>query len=96
MQAAMAGGATAFDRLDATAAVSAGRAVLEQGAIALPGGATAAASGAVDLSRGTLDLDLRMRMPLDAPDVGLRLTGPATSPRRLPDLAPWLRWRAER
>lgn len=96
LRAALAGGATGFDRLDAAAAVSDGRAVLEQGAIALQGGATAMASGAVDLARGTLDLDLRMRMPLDAPDVGLRLTGPAAAPRRLPDLAPWLRWRAER
>jgi hypothetical protein len=32
----------------------------------------------------------------DAPEIGLRLTGPLAAPRRLPELAPFLRWRAER
>lgn len=94
--AALREGATDFARLEANAAVSAGRAVLEEASLALQGGAAASATGAVDLVRRAFDLDLRVAMPEDAPAVGLRLTGPVTEPRRLPDLAPWLRWRAER
>lgn len=96
LRAALTDGATAFERLEAEATVAAGRAVLDSAGMALQGGGTAAATGAVDLARGALDLDLRIAMPEDAPAVGLRLGGAAGAPRRLPDLAPWLRWRAER
>ena len=96
LQAALADGATGFDRLEVNAAVAAGRAVLDGTNLTTQAGAIASATGAVDLARATYDLELRIGMPYDAPDVALRLAGPLAAPRRLPDLAPWLRWRAER
>ena len=53
-------------------------------------------SGEVDLGRGALDLRLAARPLPEAPEVGLRRTGPAAAPQRVPELAPFLRWRAER
>lgn len=90
-------GATAFDRLEAEAALAAGRLRLEKGRMVAEGGGTAALAGEIDLPRGTLDLRLLARpdMP-DAPDLGLRLTGPAEAPRALPETSGWARWRAER
>jgi len=43
-----------------------------------------------------LDLRLATRPVPEAPEVGLRLSGPAAAPRRVPELAPFLLWRAER
>jgi len=57
------------------------------------GGATG--TGALDLPRGTLDLLLSATPVAEAPPVGLRLTGPVASPRRLPEIATFLRWKAE-
>ncbi|MFC7608895.1 hypothetical protein [Teichococcus aestuarii] len=42
-----------------------------------------------------MDLMLALR-DAEGPEFGLRLTGPLPLPRRVPELAPWLRWRAER
>ncbi|MDB5374645.1 MAG: hypothetical protein JWP04_3287 [Belnapia sp.] len=95
MRQALAGGASAFERLEATAQVAEGRASLTEARIATEGG-TATASGAIDLARAALDLRLAARPVADAPEIGLRLTGPLAEPRRLPELAPFLRWRAER
>ncbi|HYF07330.1 MAG TPA: AsmA-like C-terminal region-containing protein, partial [Acetobacteraceae bacterium] len=93
---ALEGGATALDRLDAPARLADGRAMIETARLVAQGGTLATLGGVVDLARGSLDLTLRVAMPGEAPDVGLRITGPVATPRRLPDLSPWLRWRAER
>jgi uncharacterized protein involved in outer membrane biogenesis len=89
-------GATAFDRLEVSARLAEGRAGLERAALDGEGGGEAGATGEVDLARGTLDVTLSATPVADAPPVRLRLTGPALAPRRLPDIAPFLRWRAER
>jgi hypothetical protein len=61
------------------------------------GGASAAISGGLDLPRGTLDLLVAVQPATQgAPEIGLRLTGPAEQPRTLPETAAWMRWRAER
>lgn len=93
---ALAGGATAFERLEGRARLEGGRAVLEEMRLVTEGGGVAVASGAIDLGRGALELRLAARPVADSAEVGLRLTGPAGAPRRLPELAGFLRWRAER
>ncbi|MBL6457339.1 AsmA family protein [Belnapia sp. T6] len=94
MRAALAGGATAFERLEAAASLDEGRATLTAGSLATEGGGAASLGGSIDLARGALDLRIAARPLADAPEVGLRLTGPATEPRRLAELAPFLLWRA--
>ncbi|WP_158292242.1 hypothetical protein, partial [Paracraurococcus ruber] len=59
------------------------------------GGAAATATGLLDLGRGALDLRLATRPAAEGPEVALRLTGPAAAPQRLPELAGFLRWKAE-
>ena len=76
--------------------LAAGRASLAEGRIATEGGGAASIAGDIDLARATLDLRLAARPVAEAPEIGLRLTGPLAEPRRLPELAPFLRWRAER
>ena len=92
------GGATEFERFEGTARFLDGRATLEGVSLSTEGGATAEATGAVDAGREGASLDLRIATrPIDeAPEIGLRIAGPAAEPRRLPELAPFLRWRAER
>ncbi|MGX9962536.1 AsmA family protein [Roseomonas sp. F4] len=94
---ALLSGATAFDQLQGEASLNAGRLRLEAMRMAAEGGASAGLDGSIDLPRATLDLRVLARpaMP-DAPDLGLRLTGPADAPRRLPETSAWARWRAER
>lgn len=89
-------GATAFDRLEAAGVVSEGRVRLREAGVVLEAGGVVTIGGDIDLGRTTLDLRLATRPVPDAPEVGLRLTGPLAAPRRLPELAPFLRWRAER
>jgi hypothetical protein len=93
---ALLNGATAFDRLEAEAAVSAGRLRLDSARLAAEG-ASATLSGEIDLARATLDVLVLARpaMP-EAPDIGLRLTGPAADPRALPETSAWAVWRAAR
>jgi hypothetical protein len=94
---ALTAGATAFDRLELEGRAEAGRVVLEAGRTATEGGAAATLSGEADLPRGTLDLRIALRPAApEAPDLGLRITGPAATPRILPETAAWARWRAER
>jgi hypothetical protein len=94
---ALMAGATAFDRLELEGRAEGGRLLLETGRITTDGGATASLTGEADLPRGTLDLRIAARPALpDAPDLGLRITGPAAAPRPLPETAAWARWRAER
>jgi hypothetical protein len=94
---ALAGGATGFERLEGTARFADGRATLEGATLSTEGGAVASATGGVDLGRSGAALDLRIgtRPVAEAPEIGLRVSGPAADPRRLPELAPFLRWRAE-
>ncbi|MFC7476133.1 AsmA family protein [Dankookia sp. GCM10030260] len=93
---ALAGGATAFERLEGAARLEAGRAVLEAMRLTTEGGGEAMASGAIDLGRGALDLRLAAKPMAEAAEVGLRLTGPVGAPRRLPEVAGYLQWRAGR
>jgi hypothetical protein len=94
---ALLGGATAFDRLEAETRIADGRVRLREARLATEGGATATLTGEVDLSRGSFDLQVLARPATpEAPDLGLRLTGPVDSPRALPETAAWARWRAER
>ena len=62
----------------------------------LPGGASAWLEGSLDLPRDAIDLRLRAQPMPEAPEVQLRISGPTDAPRRLPELSPFLRWRAER
>jgi hypothetical protein len=94
---ALTAGATAFERLDLVGRLAAGRLRISECRITTEGGATASLEGEADLARAALDVRLSARPPLpEAPDIGLRLTGPAATPRALPEIAPWARWRAER
>ena len=73
-----------------------GRAALDGVSLSTEGGAVASAAGAVDLGRGgALDLRFATRPVAEAPEIGLRVSGPAADPQRLPEMAPFLRWRAE-
>ena len=93
---ALAGGATEFERLEGTAGFADGRATLGDASLSTEGGAVASAAGSVDVGRGgALDLRLATRPVAEAPEIGLRIAGPAAEPQRLPELAPFLRWRAE-
>ncbi|TPG48180.1 AsmA family protein [Roseomonas nepalensis] len=95
LRAALAGGATGFDSLALRAAVSAGRATLAEGT-ATGEGVALTLRGDLDLPRAALDL-LAVEAPGEGvPPVGVRLTGSVAQPRRIADLAAWLRWRAER
>ncbi|WP_141563097.1 AsmA family protein [Teichococcus rhizosphaerae] len=95
LRAALGDGATAFEGLDLAARIRSGRAVLEQGRMAMAETAGASLAGELDLARGGMDLLLALR-DAEGPEFGLRLTGPLHLPRRVPDLADWLGWRAER
>ncbi|WP_135467521.1 AsmA family protein [Crenalkalicoccus roseus] len=90
------GGATAFERLEVAARLDGGRAMLDTARLATEGGAEAVASGEADLGRAALDLALATAPVAGAPPVVLRLAGPAAAPRRLPEAAAFLRWRAQR
>ncbi len=93
---ALIGGATAVERLEGGWQISAGRLALQEMRLAAEGGVSARVTGSVDLPRATLDIGFALRSPgAEAPEIGLRFSGPATAPQRLPDIAPWARWRAE-
>lgn len=93
---AMLGGATAVERLEGGWRLSAGRLETQEMKLAAEGGISAEVTGAVDLPRQTLDIGFALRAPnAGAPDIGFRFSGPAAAPQRLPDIAPWARWRAE-
>ncbi|MCE2922268.1 MAG: hypothetical protein LW837_20275, partial [Roseomonas sp.] len=93
---ALIGGATAVERLEGGWQVSAGRLSVQEMRLAAEGGVSARVTGSVDLPRATLDIGFALRPPAaEAPEIGLRFSGPAAAPQRLPDIAPWARWRAE-
>jgi hypothetical protein len=69
---------------------------LQEVNLAGEGGVSARITGSMDLPRQTLDIGFELRPPVpEAPEIGLRFSGPAAAPQRLPDVAPWARWRAE-
>ncbi|MXP62707.1 AsmA family protein [Roseomonas sp. M0104] len=92
---ALLGGATAFGALQARLRFQSGHVVLEEGRLALPEAPDARLGGEFDLARGGMDLRLVLRDG-EAPEFGLRMTGSAARPRLVPEMADWLRWRAER
>jgi hypothetical protein len=93
---ALSGGATAVERLEGGWQIAAGRLSLQEVNLAGEGGVSARITGSMDLPRQVLDLGFALRPPVaDAPEIGLRFSGPAAAPQRLPDIAPWARWRAE-
>jgi hypothetical protein len=94
---ALSTGATAFDRLELEGAIEAGQLRIGTGRVTTEAGATATLGGVADLVSGSVDLRLGARPAVpEAPELGLRVTGPATAPRTLPETADWARWRAER
>lgn len=93
---ALEGGATALDRLEGGWRATGGVVTLEGVRIVADGGATGAVEGSVDVARGSIDLRFLVQPgPAEAPPIGLRVTGPADTPRRQPEVAAWSRWRAE-
>jgi uncharacterized protein involved in outer membrane biogenesis len=94
LRSALQEGNTAFDTLALRAALTAGRAALTEGS-ATGEGVALALRGELDLARASLDVTAAQKPADPAPEVGVRLTGPAAQPRRVPDLSAWLRWRAE-
>jgi hypothetical protein len=93
---ALLGGATAVERLEGGWHISTGRLSLQEANLAAEGGVSARVTGSVDLPRATIDIGFALRAPAaEAPDIGLRFSGPAAAPQRLPDISPWARWRAE-
>jgi hypothetical protein len=97
MREALGGGATALERLEGGWRAAAGVVTLDGMRIAGEGGVSGGIEGSVDLRRGTLDLRFLVQPPpAEAPAVGLRVSGPAETPLRQPELADWARWRAAR
>jgi hypothetical protein len=96
VQAALRGGATPFDTLDVQAQADKGVVALRQSSFVAPSG-TANLTGTVDLTGAAADLRLAIRPAVpDAPELGLRLTGPLDAMRRTPELADVSRWRTAR
>ncbi|MBE9603616.1 AsmA family protein [Acetobacteraceae bacterium H6797] len=93
LRAALSLGRTNLSSFDLQARVEQGRVSLGPTRLSLADGQTGDVTGEVDLPRRTIDLRLATRFG-EAPDLALRLTGPLDRPRRLPELAPWLRWKA--
>jgi uncharacterized protein involved in outer membrane biogenesis len=94
---ALDGGATALDRLAGGWRAEGGMVTLQNVRVVAEGGATGGIEGSLDLARGAMDLRFFVQAgPREAPPIALRATGPAQTPRRQPDAAPWARWRAER
>nr|WP_245216880.1 AsmA-like C-terminal region-containing protein [Neoroseomonas nitratireducens] len=97
VRAGLEGGATAVERLEGGWRAAAGLVALDGMRIAGEGGVSGEVEGSLDLLRGSLDLRFAVQpTPAEAPPIGLRVTGPATAPRRQPEVAAWARWRAER
>ncbi len=95
LRAALAGGSTAFDLLSLDGEIQNGGLLLRQAALDGRAGA-ATVSGTIDLTRALLGLRLVLVPAVpDAPEIGLRLSGSADQPERVPELAGAVRWRAE-
>ncbi|BDG71131.1 AsmA family protein [Roseomonas fluvialis] len=94
---ALGGGATEVDRLEGGWRASGGVVTLDGVRVVAEGGATGSIEGSLDVARGAVDLRFLVQPgPAEAPPIGLRVTGPADTPRRQPETAAWARWMAER
>ncbi len=90
---ALAGGESAFGRLDLAGTLAEGTLRLGQGRLAGPSG-QAVIAGAVGLLPPRFDLDLRLTPALAAaPTLGLAVGGPLADPQFVPDLGPAIAWR---
>ena len=95
LRAALAGGGTGFERLLLEGDIERGGLALTRAAMSGPAGSVAA-SGTIDLGRAMLALRLAIAPAVpDAPEIGLRISGPVNAPERVPELAGAVRWRAE-
>lgn len=92
LRAALAAGTTPVERGAFDLAVQDGQIEVREGELVSEGGLALRLSGRLDLTRDVLDL--RLAFPA-VPEVALRLSGPSLMPRRLPELAEWLRLRAQ-
>ena len=91
----LAGGATALERLEGGWRAAAGVVTLDGVRMVGEGGVAGGIEGSFDLRRGTMDMRFVVQPPpAEAPPLALRVTGPAETPRRQPELADWARWRA--
>lgn len=91
---ALGGGSSPFASFDISADVTHGVASLTGGELAASGG-SGSFEGSVDLAGGALDLHALLRPAVtDPPLLGLRLTGPAASPRRVVEVAGLAMWLA--
>lgn len=93
LRAALLEGATAFERLEGRVTISGGRLRVEEGTVSIAEH-KATLSGEADLAHGGVNLSLSLQPP-QGPALGLNLTGSLAQPRKVPDIADWLRWRAE-
>ncbi len=91
---ALAGGTTAFNRLELALQARRGALQVVEGRMRGPSG-SATLSGSVDLAGDTSDLRLGLLPGVaDPPEIGLRLTGPLEQLQRVPELAAVALWRA--
>ncbi len=89
---ALQGGRTDFSTLAADITVQGGAVMVREGALSAASG-RAALSGTLDLPIGAADLLLALTPARpNAPAIGLRLIGPAATPRRMPELAALAAW----
>jgi uncharacterized protein involved in outer membrane biogenesis len=95
LRATLAGGATPVERGTASLSLAAGTVTFDEAALSGDAGLVLGLSGQIDLPRDVLDLRVTLPVQEGAPEVALRLTGPGMAPRRLVEVAQWLRWRAE-
>ncbi len=96
VRAALAGGATAYGAMTLDIGLARGVANLRKARLTGAAGAMEA-GGSIDLAGSTQDLRLTLMPAIDgAPRIGLRLGGTPAAPRRTPELADLIRWRAER
>ncbi|MDB5378591.1 MAG: hypothetical protein JWR00_3037 [Rubritepida sp.] len=95
LRVALRGGATPVERGTASLSLAAGTVTFDEAALSGDAGLVLGLSGQVDLPRDVLDLRVTLPVQEGAPEVALRLTGPGMAPRRLVEVAQWLRWRAE-
>lgn len=95
LSAALAAGRTRFGKLELAASAKRGIVDVAGSSLGTQDGSMAW-SGTIDLPDSILDLHAAIRPSFpDAPQVGLRISGPVAAPRYLPELADVIRWRVQ-
>jgi hypothetical protein len=97
VRAALSGGATAFERLGGEFRLESGAVGFEAASMATEAG-SAGLAGTLDLAAGTVDVRAQLE-PTGAeplPAIGMRLSGPAATPRRSFDTVEAARWLSDR